>query len=59
MKVTIASAGLRAKLTGFRTVILDLTVPDTDGPLKISMRLAKQFQIIFVGDTPGDLLRRR
>jgi Carboxypeptidase regulatory-like domain len=50
---------LRARLTGFRTVILDVTVPEPDSPLTIAMRLAKQFQIIFVGDTPGDIRRRR
>ena len=50
---------LRARLTGFRTVILDLTVPDPDGPLKIAMRLATRFPIVFIGDTPGDIRRRR
>ena len=50
---------LRARLTGFRTVILDLTLPEADPPLKITMRLARQFQIIFIGDTPGDIRRRR
>lgn len=50
---------LRAKLTGFRTVILDVTVPEPDGPLKVAMRVATRFPIVFIGDTPGDIRRRR
>ena len=50
---------LRARLTGFRTVILDLTVPETEPPLKIAMRLATRFPIVFIGDTPDDIRRRR
>ena len=50
---------LRARLTGFRTAILDVTVPEGELPLKIAMRVATRFPIVFIGDTPGDIRRRR
>lgn len=50
---------LRARLTGFRTAILDVTVPEGEPPLKIAMRVATRFPIVFIGDTPGDIRRRR
>ena len=50
---------LRARLVGFRTVVWTVTIAEKTDPLQIRMRPARQFQIIFIGDTPGDIRRRR
>ena len=55
----LGTAELRATLRGFQTAVWKVTIIEKTEPLKIQMRPSKQFPIVFVGDTPNDLRRRR
>ena len=50
---------LRATLRGFKTAVWKVSITEKTEPLKIQMKLAKRFEVVFVGDTPRDPLRRR
>lgn len=50
---------LRATLRGFKTAVWKVSITEKTEPLKIQMALTKRFEVVFVGDTPHDPLRRR